>query len=571
MFHHQRLGLFPVSHLHGAEQDQKSSWSSEGPDQHRPSKSWQQQLLADLDVAIVKATRHEEYPAEERHIREILSLTCYSRAFVSACVNTLARRLNKTKNWTVALKTLMLIHRLLADGDPSYEQEIFFSTRRGTRILNMSDFRDHSSQSNSWDYSAFVRTYALYLDERLEFRMQGKRGKRSAFEYEEDEEEGSAAAQARNTPVCDMKTVDIFSRINHLQQLLERFLACRPTGEAKSNRVVLVALYPIVKESFQIYYDITEIMGILIERFMELEVQDCVKVHEIFYRVLKQFDELDSFYTWCRSTGIARSSEYPEVEKIALKKLDLMDEFIRDKAALAQSRKNRIVGPEEPVVEAKEPEPVEENINAIKALPAPEGWEVRWRKKRRSPRKRRRRRRRRLISKSSGSSLGSLHNRRCSRLGNSPGPIRKRFVSAEDQLRRRFRHVVAGRHVSASNNGRKRQREERLEPAEALAAWLWIDWKAAMLALPAPPTSNDGASTRSVDPFAASLAVAPPTYVQMSEMEKKQKLLMEEQFSVATVCKGWDARTSWNSKVSRKSVQQWRIHTQLLKRNLGQL
>ncbi|RVW15650.1 putative clathrin assembly protein [Vitis vinifera] len=110
--------------------------------------------LADLDVAIVKATRHEEYPAEERHIREILSLTCYSRAFVSACVNTLARRLNKTKNWTVALKTLMLIHRLLADGDPSYEQEIFFSTRRGTRILNMSDFRDHSSQSNSWDYSA---------------------------------------------------------------------------------------------------------------------------------------------------------------------------------------------------------------------------------------------------------------------------------------------------------------------------------------------------------------------------------------------------------------------------------
>lgn len=187
--------------------------------------------LADLEVAIVKATRHEEYPSEEKHIREILSLTCYSRAYISACVNTLARRMNKTKNWTVALKTLMLIQRLLAEGDPAYEQEIFFSTRRGTRFLNMSDFRD-ASNSNSWDYSAFVRTYALYLDERLEFRMQSRRGKRSAFGFEEDEEECCNNQQicVRTTPVHEMKNEQLFSRIQHLQQLLERFLACRPTG-----------------------------------------------------------------------------------------------------------------------------------------------------------------------------------------------------------------------------------------------------------------------------------------------------------------------------------------------------
>ncbi|KAK4401913.1 putative clathrin assembly protein [Sesamum angolense] len=134
--------------------------------------------LSDLDVAIVKATRHEELPPDERYIREILSMTAYSRAFVNACINTIARRLNKTKNWVVALKTLMLVQRLLAEGDPAYEQEIFFATRRGTRLLNMSDFRDTSGKSYAWDYSAFVRTYALYLDEQLEFRMQGRRGKR---------------------------------------------------------------------------------------------------------------------------------------------------------------------------------------------------------------------------------------------------------------------------------------------------------------------------------------------------------------------------------------------------------
>lgn len=191
--------------------------------------------LADLDVAIVKATRHDEYPAEEKYIREILSLTCYSRAFISACVNTLTRRLNKTRSWTVALKTLILIQRLLAEGDPAYEQEIFFSTRRGTRLLNMSDFRDNS-KSGSWDFSAFVRTYALYLDERLEYKMQSRRGKRSVFGYDEEEEEREREKDkdkeiiVRSTPVREMKLEQIFSKMQHLQLLLERFLACRPTG-----------------------------------------------------------------------------------------------------------------------------------------------------------------------------------------------------------------------------------------------------------------------------------------------------------------------------------------------------
>lgn len=198
--------------------------------------------ISDLEVAIVKATRHEEYPPDERYVREILNLTTYSRTFVSSCVSTISRRLNKTKNWVVALKALMLVQRLLAEGDSAYEQEIFFATRRGTRLLNMSDFRDTSGKTNAWDYSAFVRTYALYLDEQLEFRVQGRRGKKIGYGYHVEEEEGgdgdgddgaaatSKAIVVRGTPLREMKIEKIFSRINHLMQLLERFLACKPTG-----------------------------------------------------------------------------------------------------------------------------------------------------------------------------------------------------------------------------------------------------------------------------------------------------------------------------------------------------
>lgn len=515
--------------------------------------------LADLEVAIVKATRHDEHPGEERHIREILSLTCYSRAHISACVNILSKRLDKTRNWIVALKTLVLVQRLLSEGDPAYEQEIFFATRRGTRVLNMSDFRDSSQSNHSWDYSSFVRTYALYLDERLEFRMQSRRGKRSAFGFEEEEfEEASQQGGSRGTPVREMRTELIFSRTQHLQQLLERFLACQPTGAAKIHRVVMVALYPVVKESFQIYYDITEIMGILIDRFMELEVHECVRIYEIFCRLGKQFDELEMFYDWCKSVGIGRCSEFPELDKITPKKLEVMDEFIRDKSALAQSIKAKSRG------EAAEQR--ENEMNEIKALPPPEGFneaQVEEGKKEEAKEQKEVK-----VTQQEGDLLNLGDDAITSHdhadklalalfdgyappaTNDTPALAWEAFNDESSDWETAL--VQSGSNLSSQKttlaggfdmfllDGMYKQSATMAAMAgpgygsstsgSASSIALGSAGRPAMLALPALPVSEGGSNSMTTsDPFAASLTVPPPAYVQMSEMERKQKLLVEEQ------------------------------------------
>ncbi|KAF8111782.1 hypothetical protein N665_0073s0131 [Sinapis alba] len=530
--------------------------------------------LSELDVAIVKATRHEEYPAEEKYIREILSLTSYSRHYINACVNTLSRRLNKTKCWTVALKTLILIQRLLAEGDKAYEQEIFFATRRGTRLLNMSDFRD-VSRSNSWDYSAFVRTYALYLDERLDFRMQMRHGKRGVYcvgggdtvEDEKDKPEAdlSTAIVVRSQPIAEMKTEQIFTRVQHLQQLLERFLACRPTGGARNNRVVIVALYPIVKESFQIYYDVTEIMGILIERFMELDIPDSIKVYDIFCRVSKQFEELDQFYSWCKNMGIARSSEYPEIEKITQKKLDLMDEFIKDKSSL-ETKTSQSVKSDEDDDEAREEEVNEEqeDMNAIKALPAPPPKEE---EEEEQPEEE-------VIIEKKQEEVGDLldlvdiNGGEAAEAGDSlalalfdgpyasgscseSGPGWETFnddgadwetalVQTATKLSGQKTELGGGfdmlllngmyQHGTVNAAVQTSTAYGASGSASSMAFGSAGRPAATMLALPAPVTANGNSNgTVAMDPFAASLEVAPPPYVQMNDMEKKQRMLMEEQ------------------------------------------
>ncbi|XP_027346686.1 putative clathrin assembly protein At1g03050 [Abrus precatorius] len=532
--------------------------------------------LADLDVAIVKATRHDEYPAEERHIREILSLTCYSRAFISACVNTLSRRLSKTSSWTVALKTLVLIQRLLSEGDPAYEQEIFFATRRGTRLLNMSDFRD-KSKSNSWDLSAFVRTYALYLDERLEYRMQSKRGKRSRFAYDEDEDEPIERDRYRDKdrerererdkdreiavksiPISEMTTEQLFSKMQHLQLLLERFLACRPTGRAKTHRIVIVALYPIVKESFEIYYDMTEILRSLIDRFTEFEIPECIKVYEIFCRVGKQYDELDMLYSWSKTIGIARSSEYPEIERVTTKKLEILDQYIKDKSLSAQNKK--LETQEENNEEEEEAEP-EEDPNAIKALPPPEEFheepvEVVEETKEEEPKEEK-------LVQTEGDLLNLGDDMETSQEhgdklalalfdGAAPATSATQalpwhafdddaadwetaLVQSASNWSNQKRSLgggfdtllLDGMYKQAATNAATQGLSYGTSGSASSVA-LGSAGRPAMLALPAPPTSGSGSSSASADPFAASLAIAPPSYVQMSEMEMKQRLLMEE-------------------------------------------
>ncbi|KAL8090051.1 putative clathrin assembly protein At2g25430 [Apium graveolens] len=552
----------------------------------------------ELEVAIVKATSHDDDPADEKYIRRILQLTTYSRGYVSVCVSKLSKRLGKTRDWIVALKSLIVVHRLLNEGDLVFQQEIMFTTRKGTRLLNMSDFRDEV-HSNSWDHSAFVRTFALYLDQRLEMIVYEKKltgsghggeiqkwrspQNNGAYEYGNYESRGeygyggqgmrrsrsfgdvkeSEAEKKVETPLREMKPERIYGKMGHLQRLLDRFLSCRPTGLAKNNRMVLVALYSLVKESFKLYADICEVLAVLLDRFFEMEYHDCVKAFDAYTSAAKQIDELVSFYNWCKDMGLARSSEYPEVQLITGKLLETLEEFVRDRAKAMKSPERKVEPT--PVVQEEEPVP---DMNEIKALPAPETY----------------------TPPPPPEAPQPLKQQETAYLVD----LREEVTTADDQGNKFALALFAGPAANTKNtNGNWEAFPSNGEP-EVTSAWQnpaaesgKADWelalvetasnlsnqKAAMgggldplllngmydqgivrqhvssaqfgggsassvalpgmgksatpvLALPAP----DGTvQTVGGDPFAASLSIPPPSYVQMAEIEKKQQMLMQEQ------------------------------------------
>ncbi|KAK7306626.1 hypothetical protein VNO77_44577 [Canavalia gladiata] len=287
---------------------------------------------ANLEVTILKATTHDKNPIEERYVNEIVNVVSSNKVYAAACAHCIGKRIGKTRNWIVALKSLMIVLRIFQDGDPYFPREVFHAMKRGAKILNLSSFKDDSN-SSPWDYTAFIRTFALYLDERLDCFLTGKLQRR--FTYHNLFHEKKQRNKLSDEPgIKDMKPTLVLDRIPHWQTLLDRAIGTRPTGSAKTNRLVQISLYSVVQESFDLYRDISDGLAVVLDSFFHLPLSACVSAFNACVKSYKQFDELSAFYSFCANNGIGRSYEYPRVQKVSDELMETLREFLKDQTSI---------------------------------------------------------------------------------------------------------------------------------------------------------------------------------------------------------------------------------------------
>uniref|UniRef100_A0A7N0UCM9 ENTH domain-containing protein n=1 Tax=Kalanchoe fedtschenkoi TaxID=63787 RepID=A0A7N0UCM9_KALFE len=280
---------------------------------------------ADLDVAIVKATNHVVCPPKERHLRKIILATTAvrPRADVAYCILALSRRLTKTRNWTVALKTLIVLHRALREGDPTFREELLNFAQKG-RILQLSNFKDDSSPI-AWDCSAWVRTYALFLEERLVcFRV-------LKYDIESERLPRSGQGQEKGySRTRDLDSDELLEQLPALQQLLHRLIGCRPEGAAVGNYVIQYALALVLKESFKIYCAVNDGIINLVDKFFEMPRHEAMKALDIYKRAGQQAGSLSDFYEVCKGLELARNFQFPVLREPPQSFLATMEEYIRE-------------------------------------------------------------------------------------------------------------------------------------------------------------------------------------------------------------------------------------------------
>ncbi|KZV43832.1 hypothetical protein F511_37352 [Dorcoceras hygrometricum] len=293
---------------------------------------------SNLEVSVLKATTHDDVPIDDKYVSEVLKIVSSNKVHAAACARAIGKRIGRTRNWVVALKSLMLVLRIFQDGDPYFPREVLHAMKRGAKILNLSGFRDDSN-SSPWDFTAFVRTFALYLDERLECFLTGKLQRRYTNKEQESWSYQRRHSRKSNEPVHDMKPAMLLDKISYWQRLLDRAIGTRPTGAAKTNRLVHICLYAVVQESFELYKDISDGLSLLLDSFFHLQYQNCVSAFQTCIKASKQYQELTCFYDLCKSIGVGRTSEYPSVQTISEELIETLQEFLKDQSSFSCTAK----------------------------------------------------------------------------------------------------------------------------------------------------------------------------------------------------------------------------------------
>lgn len=260
---------------------------------------------SNIEVAVVRATGHDNVSIEDKHIHEILFLASNLPGSIPFLAERISRRLGKTRDCVVALKTLLLIHRLLRGGNRYFEQQL-----RCAHVSGHLQISFHCFLRNSSDPSfCFLNNYAAYLEERIGWVI-NQAGKLEPVISQGDQLEFRC---------YDEKSVDmVFRKLPKCQVFIDRVLDCSPFDILPSDNLAQAAMSNILKESFQVYKKFCECVAALVNMFFDLTRPARALACQILKRASQQSQELQDLYKNCKQIIENKNLEYPLVQVITM-------------------------------------------------------------------------------------------------------------------------------------------------------------------------------------------------------------------------------------------------------------
>lgn len=252
--------------------------------------------FSDIEIAVVRATGHDYAPIHDKYMHEILYLVTNSPASISFLAERISRRLLKTRDRLVALKTLLLIHRLLRGGNRYFEQQLRNAHLSGHLQLTTACFIRNSDPS-----VCFLHEYAAYLEERMGWVI-NQAGKlepvMSTFE--------------------EKSTDTLFRKLPRCQVFIDKVLKSSSFDFFPCDNLIQTAMINTLKESFQVYMAFSEGVAALVNMFFDLARPARGLACEILKRASTQSQELHHLYEKCKKYIENKNLEYPSVQIITM-------------------------------------------------------------------------------------------------------------------------------------------------------------------------------------------------------------------------------------------------------------
>ncbi|KAM7273573.1 hypothetical protein ACFE04_028237 [Oxalis oulophora] len=264
--------------------------------------------FSNIEIAVVRATGHDHGSIDDQHMHEILFLVSNSPGSIPFLADRISRRLGKTRDPLVALKTLLLIHRLLRGGNRYFEQQLRTSFVSG-----------HLQLSTTWwfpmvssdPFILFLHKYSSYLEERMGWVI-NQAGKLDPVMYQQDSlefhcyEEKSIDMVFRKLPKCQV----FIDKVLHFFPLLK--------DSPLDNNLAQAAMINTLKESFQVYMTFCEGVAALVNMYFDFTRPARALACEILKRASRQSILLHDMFEYGKRVMKNKGLEYPDVQIIMM-------------------------------------------------------------------------------------------------------------------------------------------------------------------------------------------------------------------------------------------------------------
>lgn len=269
----------------------------------------------DLEAAIIHATSHDSSSVDYSNAHRVYKWIRASPLNLKTLVNALSSRVNHTRSWIVALKSLMLLHGVLCCKLPSVVGEI----RR--LPFDLSDFTDgHSCLSKTWGFNIFVRAYFAFLHHYSSFLS-------DQFHRHRVNRRSSEKADS---------VIQELDRIQKLQSLLDLILQIRPIADNMKKTLILEAMDCIVIESINIY---GRICSGIIKIIPLANKTEAVALLKVIQKAMAQGEDLDMYFEFCKNFGVSNARETPQFVRIPEEEVEAIEKIVNNIEEMEKPKK----------------------------------------------------------------------------------------------------------------------------------------------------------------------------------------------------------------------------------------
>ncbi|KAG2724982.1 hypothetical protein I3760_01G045600 [Carya illinoinensis] len=224
-----------------------------------------------LHLALLRATTHDPFsPADNKHIDTILSFGHSSRATAAIAIEVVMDRLQRTRDSSVALKCLLIVHHVVKHGDFILLDQLSVRPFTGGRnYLNLSNFRDNSSPV-TWELSSWVRWYAQYIETILSTsRVLGYFFASSSCSIDKDKQEEKISALTNSYLL-----IQIVSLVGLVEEICKRPDSLHVEGNKLVNQIMGI----VVEDHFSAISEVSVRVSEFRERLSGLSFGESVEL-----------------------------------------------------------------------------------------------------------------------------------------------------------------------------------------------------------------------------------------------------------------------------------------------------